>query len=76
MLKLDKRLAAFLVSKDGADFVKRPVTVRAVRMDVYFTVPTMEGVMKGKAGDFLIRGVKGEFYPCDAEIFKETYEEA
>ena len=30
--------------------------------------------MKGKAGDYLIEGIKGELYPCDKEIFKETYE--
>lgn len=30
--------------------------------------------MKGKAGDVLITGVQGEMYPCDLEIFKQTYE--
>ena len=39
-----------------------------------FTVETMEGPLKGKAGDYLMIGVKGEAYPCDKEIFDETYE--
>lgn len=38
------------------------------------TVETLEGVMTGKAGDFLIRGIEGELYPCKADIFFTTYE--
>ncbi len=30
--------------------------------------------MEGKVGDYLITGIKGEKYPCRADIFKETYE--
>lgn len=37
---------------------------------------TLEGVMKLRPGDWLIKGVKGEFYPCDNEIFHQTYEKA
>jgi len=37
-------------------------------------IPTLEGNMIGKVGDWLIRGVKGEFYPCKADIFEATYE--
>ena len=38
-------------------------------------IPTLEGVMKASAGDWIIKGVKGEFYPCKPDIFAETYEE-
>jgi hypothetical protein len=38
-------------------------------------IPTLEGVMTAIAKDFIIRGVKGEYYPCKPEIFYETYEE-
>jgi len=41
-----------------------------------FTVKTLEGVMAGSAGDFIIQGVRGELYPCKREIFIETYERA
>jgi hypothetical protein len=39
-----------------------------------FTVQTLEGVMAGSAGDFVIQGIKGELYPCKREIFITTYE--
>lgn len=59
----------------GMDKVrKKPVVVHARRMPVDFEVETLEGRMEGKAGDYLICGVNGEFYPCDAEIFEKTYE--
>lgn len=37
-------------------------------------IQTLEGVMRGEIGDWIIRGVKGEFYPCKPEIFAATYE--
>lgn len=39
-------------------------------------VPTMEGVMTAQVGDYIIKGVYGELYPCKPDIFAETYEEA
>lgn len=52
--------------------------------DVYFTqsetefcqmwIKTLEGTMEAKVGDFIIRGVKGEIYPCKPDIFNLTYE--
>lgn len=39
------------------------------------TIPTLEGDHKAFEGDFIIKGVHGEFYPCKSDIFKETYEE-
>jgi hypothetical protein len=40
--------------------------------DVFIT--TLEGNMKASNGDFIIRGVQGEIYPCKPDIFKATYE--
>jgi hypothetical protein len=37
-------------------------------------IKTLEGVMRGDVGDWIIRGVKGEFYPCKPDIFEATYE--
>lgn len=37
-------------------------------------ISTLEGDMMAITGDFIIRGVKGEFYPCRREIFEATYE--
>ncbi len=56
-------------------YKKRPVKIKAVQMDKEFEVGTLEGVLRGKAGDYLIEGVRGELYPCDKEIFEETYVE-
>lgn len=39
-------------------------------------IPTLEGTMYGSAGDFIIKGVSGEFYPCKPDIFQATYEVA
>lgn len=38
------------------------------------TIPTLEGDMKAMKGDWIIKGVKGEFYPCKPDIFEMTYE--
>lgn len=35
---------------------------------------TLEGTMKAEVGDWIIRGVQGEFYPCKPDIFAATYE--
>ena len=37
-------------------------------------IPTPEGKMEASEGDWVIRGVRGEFYPCAADIFAATYE--
>ena len=37
-------------------------------------VRTLEGVMRANVGDWIIRGVKGEFYPCKPDILEATYE--
>ena len=37
-------------------------------------ITTLEGVMIARPGDWIIRGVAGEFYPCKPEIFDQTYE--
>ena len=37
-------------------------------------IPTLEGTMTARAGDWIIKGVKGEFYPCKPDIFAATYD--
>ena len=37
-------------------------------------IPTLEGLMLGVEGDYVIKGVKGELYPCKPDIFAATYE--
>lgn len=38
-------------------------------------IKTLEGNMIASLGDYIIKGVKGEFYPCKPDIFEQTYEE-
>lgn len=38
------------------------------------TIYTLEGDMEVSLGDYIIKGVKGEFYPCKPDIFEMTYE--
>lgn len=38
-------------------------------------IRTLEGLMRVSIGDYIIKGVQGEFYPCKPDIFEETYEE-
>jgi hypothetical protein len=39
-----------------------------------FKIFTLEGVMEASPGDYIIKGIHGEFYPCKPEIFLKTYE--
>lgn len=39
-------------------------------------IQTLEGTMRGDIGDWIIQGVKGEYYPCKPDIFVATYESA
>ena len=54
-------------------YMKKPVVIEAERLTEETYIDTLEGTMKGNAGDWLIHGVEGELYPCKDEIFKKTY---
>jgi hypothetical protein len=56
----------------GAKFLPNlyDLTVGAIR------IPTLEGDMRADAGDWIIRGTEGEFYPCKPSVFKRKYEPA
>jgi hypothetical protein len=57
-------------------YVKKPIPIKAVKINEPFTVDTLEGRQyKGKAGDYLMVGIKSERYICDKDIFEESYEE-
>jgi hypothetical protein len=43
------------------------------KMEVY--IDTLEGTMTGIESDWIIRGLKGEYYPCKDDIFKQSYDE-
>jgi len=45
-----------------------------LRGENHLVIPTLEGDMRAQVGDWIIRGIKGEFYPCKPEIFEMTYQ--
>jgi hypothetical protein len=49
-------------------------STRGAPGDFAFHIHTLEGVMEAMPGDWIIKGVKGEFYPCKPDIFAATYE--
>jgi hypothetical protein len=55
--------------------IKKPIPVKAWEMPEPFTTDSLEGnALQGKKGDFLIKGVVGEFYPCNRDIFFASYD--
>lgn len=44
--------------------------------DLKSYIRTLEGVMEASVGDYIIKGVKGELYPCKPDIFEATYDPA
>jgi len=47
---------------------------RVVADPTHLMIKTLEGTMTADPGDMIIKGVKGEFYPCKPDIFEATYE--
>ena len=62
---------------EGAkSYVKKPIPVQAIQIFEPFEVVTPEGTMTGNSGDWLMKGIEGELYPCMNSIFMKSYEEA
>ena len=50
-------------------------STRSIRVDAGdLLIHTLEGVMRAAKGDWIIKGVNGELYPCKPDIFEKTYE--
>lgn len=47
-----------------------------IPMESCIFIQTLEGEMRADLGDWVIRGIKGEFYPCKDDVFELTYEPA
>jgi len=52
---------------------ERQLTIEPVTRKL--RIHTLEGTMEANIGDYIIKGVKGELYPCKPDIFEQTYEE-
>lgn len=59
---------------DLIDFIGMKNIVDIGRDNLYLTIRTLEGNMIASPGDYIIKGVQGEFYPCKPDIFNQTYD--
>ena len=50
--------------------LKPKILIKPLRLEI----DTLEGKMIANQGDYIIKGVNGEFYPCKPDIFRKTYE--
>lgn len=48
--------------------------VESIAKPMELLINTSEGVMKASENDYIIKGIKGEFYPCKPDIFEQTYD--
>lgn len=55
-------------------FVDAVLNGTVIASPTHLTIKTLEGDHRADVGDFIIRGVKGEVYPCKPDIFAMTYE--
>jgi len=69
---LDSYLAIFDWMKASGSTVADEVRYETPLM----LIPTLEGLMAASPGDWVIKGVQGEFYPCKPDVFEATYEPA
>ena len=54
--------------------LKKPIAIKCIQINEPFQVESMEGLVTGKSGDWLMIGVNGEKYVCDNSIFEKTYD--
>lgn len=65
----DNKPQGCYLSPDG-----QPLPEDQTSEEMGLLIPTLEGLMVARQNDWVIRGVKGELYPCKPEIFAATYE--
>lgn len=72
-----KPVTVFAVKWDGTNLqeILSFTNNKAMIKNDTLIIPTLEGTMAAEVGSYVIKGVKGEYYPCREDIFKDTYEE-
>ena len=66
-------IEAIQLTKENMDKVAKLCDGSVGDTTIFLT--TLEGVMSAQFGDWIIKGINGEFYPCKPDIFEKTYEE-
>ena len=71
-------IEAEIITKENALSLVSMIGGQAIEIEQTWNngivIPTLEGFHHGRYGDYLIRGIAGEYYPCKPEIFAQTYE--
>lgn len=64
------------VTEELPSWLLHAICAKTVEVDAgnVHSIKTLEGTMRAEKGDWIIRGVKGELYPCKPDIFAATYE--
>ena len=74
-VQLTKATRAAVVSQIvAAGYNTRTLSKPPMRTVTGIVIQTLEGDMEASFGDFIVKGVNGEFYPCKPDIFEKTYE--
>lgn len=55
-------------------FCDQVAASQIITHETHCEIHTLEGVMRGEVGDYIIQGIKGEIYPCKVDIFEASYE--
>lgn len=62
-------------SMDIATFMEEKIQhVHFDQRGEYINIETLEGTMRADVGDYIIKGINGEFYPCKPDIFEKSYD--
>ena len=69
-----EEIKRFVGSQLKYDIIDTAWEVGKGRPHILMQIKTLEGDMHVSVGDYIIKGVKGEFYPCKPDIFEQTYE--
>ena len=70
-----KELSEFMDERKPDGTINRSFVIYGDSRNPCLVIPTLEGDHYARIGDWIIRGIKGEFYPCKPDIFEKTYEE-
>lgn len=74
---IDVPYTVIIGSKEKSDYLFQPLNLKEMRESIVSSKLTMripKGLMRGWAGDYLIRDINGEEEPCRKDIFEATYE--
>lgn len=72
--KIPVEIEAIKWTGDNLPAVQEFTEGRAFLLRGELVTNTLEGIQTSRRGDYIVRGVCGEYYPCRADIFEQTYE--